>query len=168
MLLMAKKFLRLIAILMLVFINISCDQVSKAVVRKSVFENERISIAGDYLTLTRIENSGAFLSLGDSWPAPVKTMLLLILPLIVLTLSLWLVIRNKNISQVMLVGICFVIGGGIGNIFDRVVYGSVTDFLHMDFYFFQTGIFNMADVSIMLGIFMVLVEHAITKKRNLS
>lgn len=166
--LIIKRILRTLIIVSVVMINIGCDQVSKAVVRKSVFENERISIAGDYLTLTRIENSGAFLSLGDSWPAPLKIMLLLILPVIVLALSLWLVIRNRNISQVTLVGICFVIGGGIGNIFDRAVYGSVTDFLHMDFYFFQTGIFNLADVSIMLGIFMVLAEHAITKKRNLS
>ena len=51
----------------------------------------------------------------------------------------------------MLIGLCFVIGGGVGNLFDRMVYGSVTDFLYLKFGVFQTGIFNMADVSIMTG-----------------
>ena len=54
-------------------------------------------------------------------------------------------------------GICFMVGGGIGNIYDRVIYGSVTDFLHIDFVLFQTGVFNLADVSIMIGLFMVIV-----------
>ena len=57
-----------------------------------------------------------------------------------------------------ILGICFVVGGGFGNIYDRLVYGSVTDFLQMNFVIVQTGIFNMADVSIMAGMFMILLE----------
>lgn len=53
-------------------------------------------------------------------------------------------------------GISFVIGGGIGNLYDRVLYGSVTDFMHLKFGIFQTGIFNMADVSIMLGMLIIV------------
>ena len=50
------------------------------------------------------------------------------------------------------------VGGGFGNIYDRLVYGSVTDFLQMNFVIVRTGIFNMADVSIMAGMFMILLE----------
>jgi len=56
------------------------------------------------------------------------------------------------------VGMCFLIGGGIGNIADRMIYGSVTDFLHLTFGALQTGIFNMADVSIMMGILLILLD----------
>jgi len=63
-----------------------------------------------------------------------------------------------------LIGFCFVIGGGIGNLFDRIVHGSVTDFLHVDFGFFQTGIFNMADLSIMMGIFIVVYQLSSKRK----
>jgi signal peptidase II len=52
----------------------------------------------------------------------------------------------------------FAIGGGIGNIYDRLVHGSVTDFMHINFGLFQTGIFNMADVSIMVGMFIFLAQ----------
>ena len=42
--------------------------------------------------------------------------------------------------------------------YDRIIYGSVTDFLHIDFVIFQTGIFNLADVSIMAGMFLILIQ----------
>ena len=60
--------------------------------------------------------------------------------------------------QAMLAGFCFVIGGGIGNVFDRIAYGSVTDFLHVKFGIFQTGIFNVADLSIMTGVVIILLQ----------
>ena len=63
-------------------------------------------------------------------------------------------------------GLAFIIGGGIGNIFDRIVYGSVTDFFHMDFVIFRTGIFNMADVSVMVGTSLLLVSTFGKKKKD--
>ena len=54
----------------------------------------------------------------------------------------------------MTIGLCSVAGGGIGNIFDRVMYGSVTDFLYVRVGIFQTGIFNFADVSITAGVLL--------------
>lgn len=110
------------------------------------------------MTLTKIENTGAFLSLGDSLPQPIKMLLLTFLPIVVLGLVLVYLMTKKNSSNLTILGICFIAGGGIGNIYDRAMYGSVTDFLHIDFVVFQTGIFNMADVSIMTGVFIILVE----------
>jgi signal peptidase II len=46
------------------------------------------------------------------------------------------------------------------------VYGSVTDFMHMDFVIFKTGIFNMADVSIMTGIAIVLLGSFLGKQKD--
>ena len=66
--------------------------------------------------------------------------------------------RNKNLSNMTILGSCFIVGGGMGNIYDRIIYGSVTDFLHIDFVIFETAIFNMADVSIMTGVFALVVE----------
>ncbi len=60
----------------------------------------------------------------------------------------------------------FIIGGGIGNLYDRILYGSVTDFLHMDFQLFRTGIFNMADVSIMIGVFWLMFTQLKTRQNN--
>ncbi|MCY1383789.1 Lipoprotein signal peptidase [compost metagenome] len=64
-------------------------------------------------------------------------------------------------------GICCLIGGGIGNVYDRIVYGSVTDFMHIDFVLFKTGIFNIADISIMTGVSIMFV-HTFFKKTVLA
>lgn len=138
--------------------NIGCDQISKQIVRQRIAYNEHISFIKGYFILTKIENTGAFLSVGDSLPSPIKILLLSILPLAVLVLAFIYVLTKKNLSDITVLGICFIIGGGIGNVYDRLIHGSVTDFLHIDFVVFKTGIFNLADVSIMLGIFMILLE----------
>jgi len=138
--------------------NIGCDQISKNIVRQKIDYNEQISLLNNFLTLTKIENTGAFLSLGQSLPQPIKILLLTILPLVVLSIALFYLLTKKNLPNLTIIGICFVVGGGIGNIYDRLIYGSVTDFLHIDFVIFQTGVFNMADVSIMTGTFIVICE----------
>lgn len=152
------KLLSRALILSLVLFNIGCDQVTKSIVRKNVDYNENIKIITKHFTLTKVENSGAFLSSGDSLPVPVKFVLLSLLPLCVLAYGIYFVMTKTEMNKLFIAGICFVIGGGMGNLYDRLLYGSVTDFLHIDFVIFQTGIFNIADVSIMLGMVMILTH----------
>jgi signal peptidase II len=85
-------------------------------------------------------------------------------PLIAVLLGFVYIFTKPGIPGNMLIGFCFVIGGGIGNLFDRMEYGSVTDFLHIRFGIFQTGIFNLADVSIITGIIIVLLQFLFKKK----
>jgi signal peptidase II len=144
-------------IILLLLINISCDQISKVVVREAIGDNEIIPL-NDFITLTKVENQGAFLSAGDSMSKPFRIFILAILPSIVLITGLWYLFRKTELTKAMLTGLCFMIGGGIGNVYDRIAYGSVTDFLHIDFIWFETGIFNLADVSIMIGIGIILVS----------
>ena len=160
-----KRILRTLVILTILSSNIGCDQISKSIVRQRIDYNEQISLVNNYLTLTKIENTGAFLSIGQSLPQPIKVLLLTILPLIVLGLAFIYLLTKKNLSNLTIMGICFIVGGGVGNIYDRLIYGSVTDFLHIDFVIFQTGIFNMADVSIMTGTFIVLLESYIKRTK---
>ena len=126
--------------------------------RKRIHYNEEISLMNNYLTLTKIENKGAFFSLGHSLPQPIKLLLLTILPMVGLGLAFVYLLTKRSLSNMAIVGICFVIGGGIGNIYDRLVYGSVTDFLHINFVIFQTAIFNLADVSIITGVFAIVID----------
>jgi signal peptidase II len=124
-------------------------------------------VVSNYLTLTKVENTGAFLSLGNSLPQEMKRIILVILPMLALGFAIVYMLTKNNLSNLTLTGICFVVGGGIGNIVDRFLYGSVTDFLHMDFVLFQTGIFNMADVSVMVGVFILFGEYYF-RKTNLT
>jgi signal peptidase II len=152
-----KGFIRNLVILFILLLNFSCDQISKTIVRKSVAEYEVIPLIDGYLSLTKVENTGAFLSAGSSLPYFIRLILLTLLPLAFLSYGLWLIICKKDMPQILIIGWCFVIGGGLGNLYDRIIHGSVTDFLHLDLRIFQTGIFNMADVSIMTGMFIIIL-----------
>jgi signal peptidase II len=161
-----KPFARTLAILTILISNVGCDQISKSIVRKRIDYNEQISLMKSYVTLTKIENKGAFLSLGHSLPQPIKLLLLTILPMISLGLGFLYLMSKKNLSNMTIVGSCFIVGGGVGNIYDRLIYGSVTDFLHIDFVIFETAIFNMADVSILTGVLTLTVEVIKSRMSN--
>lgn len=164
----AKRILRNLLILIILGSNIGCDQISKCIVRQKVHYNEQISFVNNYVTLTKVENRGAFLSAGNSLPQPVKMLLLVIFPVAALSAALIYLLTKSRISNLTMAGICFFAGGGIGNIYDRIMYGSVTDFLHIDFVLFQTGIFNMADVSIMTGMVIVLYDAYFNRERAMN
>jgi signal peptidase II len=161
-----KRYLKIILILFVIIVNVGCDQVSKKIIRQNITPNQAIHLVSNHVTVTNVENTGAFLSMGNSLPKTLKNILLSLLPFIAVMLGLFYVLTKQNLPKPMLVGFCFVIGGGIGNVFDRIAYGSVTDFLHIEFGIFQTGIFNMADLSIMTGIFIILFQSFL--KRNMS
>ena len=137
-------------------LNVGCDQISKTIVRKEVEPGELINLISKHITLTKVENIGAFLSVGSSLPSFVRFIVLVFLPLIFLIYGFVLIVNRKNMPNLSVLGWCFVIGGGIGNLYDRIIHGSVTDFLHLDLIVFQTGIFNLADVSIMTGMLIIL------------
>lgn len=150
--------LKFVLLLLIVLLNIGCDQVSKTVVRQRIDYHQNISLIKNHLTLTKVENTGAFLSTGENLPEFIKVILLTVLPLLVLGYGLYYLFKETNLPRVSQLGVSFLIGGGIGNIFDRIKFGSVTDFLHIDFIIFRTGVFNFADVSIMFGIGILLLN----------
>lgn len=161
---MNPKVLRSLLIVLLVSANIGCDQVSKAIARDKIEYRERIEVLGDYLVLTKVENTGAFLGLWSELPQLLKNILLLGLPALVMVGLFVYLLRKQGMSRATLVALTFIVGGGVGNLYDRVRYGQVTDFLYMDFQLFHTGIFNMADVSVMAGTGLILVESLFRKK----
>jgi len=152
------KTFRMFLILLMLASNIGCDQISKNIAREKLDYHDQITLLNGHLTLIKVENTGAFLSLGNSLPQPLKLILLGIIPLTALAIALVYVCTKRRMSGMRIAGMCFLIGGGVGNIADRMIYGSVTDFLHLNFGVLQTGIFNMADVSIMTGLAFILLD----------
>lgn len=157
----ANKFVRTVLIAFLLIFNIGCDQISKSMVRSAIGEDQQIRLFDNRIMLTRVENAGAFLSLGDTLSDEIRFLVLVLIPVIVLSAAMMMLFVRDDMSRSLFTGLAFVVGGGIGNIYDRAIYGSVTDFLHLDFYLFKTGIFNLADVSIMTGVFIVLISFMI-------
>jgi signal peptidase II len=164
-----NKILRAAIILFILALNIGCDQVSKSIVRKDMHEYQVIGYLGNHFTLEKVENTGAFLSLGDTLGGPVHFVLLVVLPVVALLFGLGYILVKTNLDKYRLLAIILIIGGGVGNLYDRIMHGSVTDFMHIDFIIFQTGIFNVADMSIMAGMFIIIIDSFIKgRKEKLS
>lgn len=157
------KNLRWSVLLLLLTLNFGCDQISKKIVRTEISDYEHISIIKDRFTLTKVENSGAFLSLGDNMPYIFRLIILTGLPLLFLGYGLYFLFAKRNLPSSVQIALCFLIGGGIGNLYDRIVHGSVTDFMHLDLFLFQTGVFNFADISIMIGVGILLFQSLRSK-----
>ena len=162
-----NKALRNLFILIIIVSNIGCDQISKSIVRRKIDYNTQINVISNYVILTKVENTGAFLGLGNSIPRPIYIILMIILPLLVISYALFSLLTRNNISKLIIIGISFIIAGGLGNIYDRIIYGSVIDFIHIDFVVFKTGILNMADVSVTIGVFIIIYELYINRRKTI-
>ncbi len=156
---MLDKRKRDLLITTIVFLSIALDQISKIWVRNNFESYVENSLIGDLFTLIKVENTGAFLGMGSELSETLRILLLIVLPIIVLiSISIYTYI-DKTLDKISIIGFSLIIGGGIGNIFDRIAYGSVTDFLYLDFGgIFKTGIFNIADLSVTTGMILILIS----------
>ena len=155
---MLDKRKRNLLITTIVFLSIAFDQISKIWVRNNFESYIENSIIGDIFTLIKVENTGAFLGMGSELSETLRILLLIVLPIIVLISITIYTYIDKTLDKISIIGFSLIIGGGIGNIFDRIVYGSVTDFLYLDFGgIFKTGIFNIADLSVTTGMILILI-----------
>jgi len=140
-------------------LSIAFDQLSKIWVRNNFESYIEKSIIGDVFTLIKVENTGAFLGMGSELSEIPRILLLIVLPIIVLISITLYTYLEKTLDQTSIIGFSLIIGGGIANIFDRIVYGSVTDFLYINLGgIFKTGIFNIADVSVTTGMILILIS----------
>ena len=153
-----KKF-RYILISTIVSLSIAFDQFSKVWVRNNFENYSEKNLIGEFFTLIKVENTGAFLGMGSELSEIPRIILLIVLPVVVLISITVYTYIEKTLDKISIIGFSLIIGGGIANIFDRIVYGSVTDFLYINLGgVFKTGIFNIADLSVTTGMILILIS----------
>ena len=164
---------RSIYIILVIVLTIAADQISKVLVRENIVlrtdinPGERIALVGDAFIMMHVENKGAFLGMGSELNETLRVILLLILPVVVLGYVLRHIFKDKSLDNWSLFAFASIIGGGIANVFDRIVFGKVTDFLFIDLGgVFRTGIFNLADLSVTTGMIILLFMSFKKKKTS--
>jgi signal peptidase II len=140
---------------------VGCDQASKRVAAEVLKGTETLSFMGDVLRLTYAENRGAFLGLGGGWPEPLRWLAFTGVAMVVVAASLgWIIARahQRRHQNLAVWAMLLVAAGGAGNLVDRIVRdGHVIDFMNLGLGPVRTGIFNMADVQIMVGLGLLLL-----------
>lgn len=167
---MKRNLLKLFFIILIISINIGCDQSTKYMAKKYLNNDETIQLIDNYFILHYVENRGAFLSVFSDLPVPIHFILLSVFPSFILILMLFYMIFNTNLSRLQIFALCNILGGGISNVMIDRLYNnqSVVDFMNLGIGNIRTGIFNFADISIMLGVCIILFIQAKNKKRDVT
>jgi signal peptidase II len=107
----------------------------------------------DTIRLVLAQNPGAFLSIGENLPAAARSALFIVGVGILTLSSLLAALFARGLNRWQIAAFALIASGGLGNLTDRLTHqGGVTDFLNIGFGNLRTGIFNVADMVLMVGI----------------
>lgn len=139
------------------------DRITKALVmrlpRDTSVTSPQFGLPGVF-SIRYVENTGVAFSLlrGSGARTTILTALLIVAAVA------WLIARPDNQPRWMRVGLWMVVGGGFGNLYDRVFYGHVIDFIDLEFMRF--AVFNVADIFIVCGGILALAASLIDERRK--
>ena len=129
------------------------DILSKNFIQNKIMYGEQVEITS-FLSLVHFQNTGAafsFLSDQGGW----QRYFLIAISLLAVLYIPWLINQYKK-NILIVIGLLLILGGAIGNLYDRISYGYVIDFIYLHFNEFYWPAFNVADSAISLGVLMFL------------
>jgi signal peptidase II len=119
---------------------------TKYIVRASIDEGKSIVVIDHFFKITHIENEGAAFGIMSG-----ERRFLLVVPVIVIIVALFILIRHRTdekVGKISKAAILMVLSGGIGNLIDRIIFGTVTDMLSFSIF---PPVFNVADIFVTVG-----------------
>ena len=128
------------------------DLISKMVVERLLKLYQSITIIPNFFSITYVRNTGAAFSILKG------NQILLIIIAIIMLLLIINYLKKENLNKYKIIYYSFIIGGILGNLFDRIVYNSVIDFLDFNILSYDAPIFNIADSFIVVGVILVIFE----------
>ena len=145
---------------LLIIIIFALDRITKSIIIIKLRNLEEINI-NSFLNLNLIWNEGIAFGLFSSNQEAFYSSLTIIIGLIS-ALIFWFMLKSKSLEKV---GFAMILGGSLGNIFDRIYYSSVPDFIDFHYNNFHWFIFNVADIFITLGVMLLIFLELFTKKK---
>ena len=146
-------------VIILIFI---ADRFSKIKIINLVLSDNKSVYINDYLNLELVWNSGIGFGLLNL-DAGIWYHLISLLIFFVILVIIYLIIKSSNMDKFFL---SLVLGGALGNLYDRVLYFSVPDFIDIHFKDYHWFTFNIADIFISLGIILILLNEVFLKKNE--
>jgi signal peptidase II len=144
--------------LFIALIVVLLDRWTKHLVAQRMRLYAHIQIIPGFFRLTHTENTGAAFSLFADSPAHWKTGMLIAFSLVALAVVSVLLWRNHHAHVVTGIGLSLIMGGAVGNLWDRLTSGRVVDFLLFYVKRYQWPVFNLADSAIVVGAGLLIVE----------
>jgi signal peptidase II len=148
---------------LIAFLVVLLDRVAKLSVEKSISLHESVSVIPGFFRLTHVQNRGAAFGLFADSPSEWKIAGLVLFSLIALVIVSALLWRNSHSMSTTGIGLALILGGALGNLWDRLVSGHVVDFLLFYVGQYQWPAFNVADSAIVVGAGLLVFEILFAK-----
>ena len=135
------------------FICIFIDQMTKLIIKNTINLNSSIILIKNFFSLTYVKNYGAAWSILSG-----SRVFLIIIALVSLFLIYNYFIKNKNLSKLEIITYGLLIGGILGNLIDRIVFGYVIDFFEFLIFNYNFPVFNFADIFIVVSAGLIIID----------
>lgn len=155
--------------LLIALVVIAADRVSKLSIQNSLSFFDNISLISGWLRIIHTENPGAafgVLANGNPWLR--SGILIGVSGLVLVFVATALFGRRSTFTGMAArVGLSLVLGGAVGNLYDRIVHGTVTDFIEVYHGAWSFPAFNVADSAITVGAILLLFDLLHTRRREI-
>ena len=162
---------KLIPISLAIFV-ILADQITKALIVSYIPAYQiGAQFFGDFLRIIHVSNTGVAFSFGAGWAHSIRQVAFSLMPLVVVILVISIYFRNKDFNQLQRWAIMGIVGGGLGNIIDRIFRAAgVVDFIDVKFYGLfglqRWPTFNVADAAVVVCGILLFFSFIITVKKG--
>ena len=153
-----RKYHFLIALTVVVL-----DRVAKWAVAQNIPLHDSLQVIPDFFRITHVENRGAAFGLFADSPSEWKIAVLVLFSVVALVIVSALLWRNSHSMNTTGIGLSLILGGAIGNLWDRLLSGRVVDFLLFYVGQYQWPAFNVADSAIVVGAGLLVFEILFAK-----
>ncbi|HLV86358.1 MAG TPA: signal peptidase II [Candidatus Sulfotelmatobacter sp.] len=156
---------RVIHLILALFV-VGIDRWTKRLVAAHISMYSHIQVIPGFFRLTHTENTGAAFSLFADSPSRWRTTGLIAFSLIAIVIVSFLLWKQRRPLTITGIALSLILGGAVGNLWDRVASGRVVDFLLFYIRQYQWPVFNLADSSIVIGACLLVFEILFTKSAD--
>lgn len=146
------------------------DRLTKVWIERTVGLNESFTVIPGFFDIVHTKNRGAAFGMFAESDHPLRTFLLVGVSLVVLLFIGYALLRPSKsgfaATKPTIYGLALVMGGALGNVYDRVAYGMVTDFLEFYYREYRFAVFNIADTAINVGAGLLILDMWRTRERK--
>ena len=155
---MPSKFQARLPYLFLVIVTLCLDRWTKSLIQNRFSLNESVSVIDGLFNITYVQNTGVAFGIFSAISSPAKSVLLSLLTIVAAVVVVVYSVRSPVRNRLLQIALGFILGGALGNLYDRIRFGYVIDFLEFYFHSYHWPSFNVADSAISTGVVLLGIE----------
>jgi len=149
-------------LLLITVLVITLDQLTKQLITRTMELSDSNTIINNFLYITYHRNSGAAFGILQGH----MLLFYVVTTVAVIGILIWLSKLDLKENRILAISLALILGGALGNFIDRILYQAVIDFIHTVWWGRDFPIFNLADISLVCGIILMMIDVLILDRNR--